>query len=80
MARQYFRDSLVAFCFLLLGSMPTHSAERGYIKKQSGSKIVIVFVHGLVGDAKWSWTKNGAYWPLLIADDPVFQNADIYVH
>lgn len=45
-------------------------------------KNVIVFVHGVVGDYQSTWTneKNGAYWPQLVAKDPNFRDANVYVH
>jgi len=43
---------------------------------------VIVFVHGATGNAISTWTNEstGAYWPRLIADDPVFREEDIFVY
>jgi pimeloyl-ACP methyl ester carboxylesterase len=41
---------------------------------------VIVFVHGLRGDADSTWTSsNGAYWPQLLLQDSTFDDFDIYV-
>jgi hypothetical protein len=42
---------------------------------------VIVFVNGIFGDAVSTWKNDdGAYWPTMIAADPAFDEADIYVH
>lgn len=42
---------------------------------------VIVFVHGVLGDARQTWTaKNGAYWPDLLMEDNTFKNFNIYVY
>jgi pimeloyl-ACP methyl ester carboxylesterase len=52
-----------------------------YIKQTSGSRSVIVFVHGIFGDSTSTWTnQNGAYWPLLLAGDPFFSNYDVYAY
>lgn len=45
-------------------------------------KRVIIFVNGVLGDAKSTWTNGatGAYWPDLLAKDDEFKDSDIYVH
>jgi hypothetical protein len=41
---------------------------------------VIVFVHGIFGDAQSTWTaSNSAYWPRLLLGDSSFNDSDIYV-
>jgi triacylglycerol esterase/lipase EstA (alpha/beta hydrolase family) len=52
-----------------------------YIRRQNANTVV-VFVHGVFGGAVGTWTNSlsGAYWPQLLADDPAFQNADVYVY
>jgi hypothetical protein len=41
---------------------------------------VIVFVHGIFGDATKTWTSsNGAYWPTLLLADKAFDGYDVYV-
>lgn len=52
----------------------------GYVC-QRGSSRVIVFVNGIFGDAISTWkNSNGQYWPELVALDPAFGGADVYVH
>lgn len=47
----------------------------------SSSETVIVFVHGVFGDACGTWkASNGEYWPNLVATDEVFAKTDVYVH
>ncbi len=43
---------------------------------------VIIFVNGVFGDGASTWTNDttGKYWPTLMASDPDFADADIYVH
>jgi len=43
---------------------------------------VIIFVHGIMGDAVDTWTSKNtnAYWPALLAKDHAFDGADIYVY
>lgn len=50
-----------------------------YIRR-SDADTVIVFVHGVMGDAVSTWTsQGGAYWPSLLSEDHTFDGADIYV-
>jgi hypothetical protein len=51
-----------------------------YIRR-SNADTVIVFVHGIFGDAKSTWTNSDsrAYWPELITTDSAFDGADVYV-
>jgi len=53
-----------------------------YVRQSAGADTVIVFVHGIMGDvvSTWTSTNSNAYWPTLLAKDPAFDGADIYVH
>ena len=45
------------------------------------NKNVLVFVHGLGGDAVKTWTnRNGVYWPRIVANDPELDDYDVYVY
>jgi pimeloyl-ACP methyl ester carboxylesterase len=78
MLRLIFCSLLVCGSFLgsvSASSKPTSRYERGPSKER-----VIVFVHGLRGDADGTWTSsNGAYWPQLLVQDSTFYDFDIYV-
>ena len=41
---------------------------------------VIIFVHGIFGDAKSTWlnAQSGMYFPKMVADDKVFKGFDVY--
>jgi len=66
---------------LSLYSSTALGAGSGYYRHVEGSQSVIVFVHGLFGDAQSTWTAaNGAYWPDLIAKDKIFENYSVYVY
>ena len=53
----------------------------GYMDRDSSRTEVIVFVHGLTGDAKDTWTNDNtkAYWPSLLRGDPTFAEANVWV-
>jgi len=81
---QYF-----ALCFaLILLSCQAHSpisqanGVSEFVNRQAGNESVIVFVHGVTGDAMSTWTNKttGAYWPRLIANDPDFRNENTFVY
>jgi pimeloyl-ACP methyl ester carboxylesterase len=56
----------------------------GYIRgdRSTPAPRVIVFVHGAFGDGEETWTNatTGAYFPELLLDDELFQDANIWVH
>lgn len=57
-----------------------HPPFPAYYRSTPGATRVIVFVHGITGNGKSSWTaKNGTYWPALVASDRAFDGFDIYV-
>ena len=55
--------------------------KSGYLRGP-GKERVLVFVNGVFGDSQTTWKNpdTGAYWPQLVADDPEYADADIYVH
>ena len=54
--------------------------KSGYLRGPAKDRV-IVFVNGVFGDSRSTWTnENGAYWPQLVADDPEYADSDIYVH
>src|ERR1700709_1703838 len=54
----------------------------GYYWQQPENKSVIVFMHGVLGDAKSTWknSSTGAFWPEIVKTDPEFAGYDIYVY
>lgn len=46
----------------------------------SHADIAIIFVHGLNSDASKCWKSvNGAYWPSLIVEDPLFHRCAVFL-
>ena len=63
----------------LRGSQPEgHHSPAKYIRGPS-SERVLVFVHGIYGDAKNTWSSLANYWPEMLTRDDVFKDTDIYV-
>lgn len=60
---------------------PETSVRSHYIRRTNADDV-IVFMHGIFGNAESTWTNNAnqAYWPRLLTQDQAFDGADIYVH
>jgi pimeloyl-ACP methyl ester carboxylesterase len=53
---------------------------RGEWLRQPQGATTVVFVHGLLSDAKDGWRHpTGTYWPQLLADEPQLADTGIYV-
>jgi hypothetical protein len=64
---------------LALSAASTVHAQ--WIQHEPKNHGVIVFVHGITGDAQSTWTAaSGAYWPKMLTQDAVFNGEDIYVY
>jgi len=51
-----------------------------WVRHDPGNRGVIVFVHGAMGDGRYTWTSGNAYWPEMLKDDSAFKGQDIYVY
>lgn len=82
------RLGLSSLLFLLIVSFALQSCKEEERKdlpssrfvRNNGSKTVIVFVHGILGDSVTTWTNGPSYWPDLLAKDQDFDDADIFVY
>lgn len=61
--------------------MAQAQSASGYIKHDPSRKEVIVFVHGVTGGAKDTWTneQTKAYWPSLVREDKTFSAVNVWV-
>lgn len=71
----------ILLVILLMLTLPAIGASH-YVRQGAGNKGVVVFVHGVTGDAVSTWTnaKTGADWPRLMAGDPAFAAEDVFVY
>lgn len=60
----------------------SHEAVSRYVRGDTKSENVVVFVHGVFGDAVSTWTNpmTKAYWPELLTKDAAFDGVDVFVH
>jgi hypothetical protein len=51
------------------------------VRQTAGADAVVIFVHGVFGDAATTWQNSatGATWPDLLAKDADLKFSDIYV-
>jgi pimeloyl-ACP methyl ester carboxylesterase len=62
------------------GSSAQSHYERPSTKGGPYNKRVVVFVHGIFGDADGTWRYSPAvYWPRLLLADEAFRDSDVYV-
>ena len=69
------------YAVLILLSISSLRAESRYIRRTAGSRRVMVFVHGVLGDSTATWTNTAAntYWPKLISEDQDYDGVDLFV-
>ena len=53
---------------------------KSFYERNNGAARVIVFVHGIFGDARDTWRcSEKVFWPALLEADDAFNDSDIYV-
>src|ERR1043166_3527346 len=72
--------SRILGALIVLVAISCGSTARGESKyiRNNGSNTVIVFVHGVLGDAVGTFTNGKAYWPELLTQDASFNGVDIF--
>jgi pimeloyl-ACP methyl ester carboxylesterase len=74
-----FRAALFSILFLVCsGSVAWTEATSKYIRNENAD-TVIIFIHGVFGDADSTWTNGATYWPKLLTTDHTFDGVDIFV-
>jgi pimeloyl-ACP methyl ester carboxylesterase len=81
MVRQPVRMGIFTAALLLYFLSSINRAQCEWIRHNPNSRGVVIFVHGLFGDARTTWTaeKTHTYWPEMLLNDPLFKDQDVYV-
>ena len=58
------------------------SSNSFYIRNDPFNNNVIIFVHGVTGNNRSTWTSDhtGAFWPAMLTQDPVFNGNNVFVY
>ena len=58
------------------------SAQEGshYVRDLGRGSPIIIFLHGVLGDGRSTWSNGETNWPDLLKQDDAFASASIYVH
>jgi pimeloyl-ACP methyl ester carboxylesterase len=51
-----------------------------WVRNDPANKSVIVFVHGVLGNALTTWSDGTHYWPTMLKTDSTFDGQNIYVY
>jgi pimeloyl-ACP methyl ester carboxylesterase len=70
----------LAAMLTLLVAITTHAQTGSWVRHLPKNQGAIVFVHGVTGDEKTTWTSAHAYWPDMLTRDRTFDGQDIYVY
>ena len=71
----------IALATVALGAAQTKpQATIPWVRKLPTNHGVIVFVHGVTGDERSTWTSGDQYWPAMLTHDPAFDGQNIYVY
>jgi PGAP1-like protein len=65
---------------LLVSAAAPKALDAGYVSHQAERKAVIVFVHGVFGDADSTWSGQGFPWPKALTSDSFFSEFNIYTY
>jgi pimeloyl-ACP methyl ester carboxylesterase len=66
---------------LLATAAISHAQESiPWVRHATGNHGVIIFVHGVTGDAHETWKSGDAFFPEMLTHDPAFDGQNIYVY
>jgi len=51
-----------------------------WVRNLPNNHGVIIFVHGVLGDERSTWSSGDQYWPSTLTHDPTFDGQNIYVY
>jgi pimeloyl-ACP methyl ester carboxylesterase len=65
---------------LVVAMTAAHAQQGPWIRHDASNHGVIVFVHGILGDERTTWTNGSSYWPEMLMHDHTFDGQDIYLY
>jgi pimeloyl-ACP methyl ester carboxylesterase len=80
MSNRTIRTLATTFLLVVVGHLQAIALESKYVRRLAANHKVIVFVHGLTGDAETTWGKGSVNWPTLLTEDSAFSASNIYVY
>ncbi len=81
MLRRKHTGRLVVALWLILSIAGPRAGEAGYVSRHADRSEVIVFIHGIFGDADSTWSAQGGLpWPKAIAGDEFFSSFNVYTY
>jgi len=51
-----------------------------WVRHLPSNRAVIIFVHGVTGDERSTWSSGDQYWPTMLTHDPAFNGQNIYLY
>jgi pimeloyl-ACP methyl ester carboxylesterase len=76
-----FRCLLIALASVGLSTAQTkRPGTASWVRNVPSNREVIIFVHGVLGDERSTWTSGDQYWPSMLTNDPTFDGQNIYVY
>lgn len=61
-------------------TQPKVSISMPWVRNVKNNRGVIIFVHGVTGDHRSTWTSQAGFWPDMLTRDSNFDGQNIYVY
>ena len=73
---------LFSFLLVVSGRAETVPSESFYVRNDPKNETVIIFVHGVTGDSRSTWTSDRThhFWPDMLKGDPAFIGMNIFMY
>jgi len=77
-----FGCGVVPFLLSVCGGADTRSSDSFYVRNDPNNDAVIIFVHGVTGDSRSTWTSDRThlFWPRMLTQDPAFDGTNVFVY
>jgi pimeloyl-ACP methyl ester carboxylesterase len=73
---------LISFLLTVCSRAQNWSSESFYVRNDPANDAVIIFVHGVTGNSKSTWTNDRTkrFWPDMLTKDPAFDGTNVFVY